>query len=356
MLSNSSKILLLGTLIINTLAIATVRPISNNNLSQVKTDSVDGIFYSLHILWEGLKIKDHNLDAIKEFRNNHKNIPIIHHISPKYLENSFSKYQLEEGLKKVFKKGDKIGLYLSGWRYPIEKSEVKFRADNSFWANELDINCKNCGSEIPVTTYNYSELEKIVEYSVNAISDFGFGKPSSSFVAGWDSSDDLLRVLANNKIKIDFSMISPYIISDTIKYEQLYKQLLDTWGYQDNILAPQATVFEDNHIFQIPNNYATPGFMPYILANAQLDKLFTSINRKIYNGSTVSLMVNQDRFKRDSYHVSKFSDKLITKTKSAGLSFTFLVNSPIFESSEVINVSKLSQWKWPSQKKAVSKF
>ena len=81
--------------------------------------------------------------------------------------------------------------------------------------------------------------------------------------------------------------------------------------------------------------------MPYSLANAQLNKLFTSINRKIYKGSTVSLMVNQDRFKRDSYHVSNFSEKLITKTKSAGLSFTFLVNSPIFESSEAINVSKI---------------
>ena len=233
---------------------------------------------------------------------------------------------------------------------------MKFRVDESFWANKLDLNCENCGSEIPVTTYNYKELEKIVQYSINAISDFGFGKPTSSFVAGWDSSDDLLKVLANNKIKIDFSMISPYMISDTIKYEQLYKQLLDTWGYQDNILAPQAAIFEKNHIFQIPNNYATPGFMPYSLANAQLNKLFTSINRKIYKGSTVSLMVNQDRFKRDSYHVSNFSEKLITKTKSAGLSFTFLVNSPIFDSSEIINVSRLSQWKWPSQKKAISKF
>ena len=106
MLLKSTKILLLAIFLINTLAIATVRPVSNDNLSQVKTDSVDGIFYSLHI-WEGLKIKDHNIDAIQKFRIKHKNIPIIHHISPKYLENSFSKYQLEASLKKVFKKETK---------------------------------------------------------------------------------------------------------------------------------------------------------------------------------------------------------------------------------------------------------
>jgi hypothetical protein len=331
---------------------ATVHPQENlsSHAQKVKTDSVDGIYYSLHILWEGLKIESKNIDAIKEFRLRHKNTPIIHHISPFYSENSLTEFQIKDTLKKVFKKGDRIGVYLSGWKKVIEGADVKFNDKNSFWANTVKKDCKQCGSEIPLSNYTSSELDKIIEFSVESVEGLGFGTPSTSFVAGWDTSPEVLSALARNNIKIDFSMISPYRVSATIKYENLYQQLLDKWGYQENILAPQASVFDGDSIFQIPNNFASPGFMPYKLASTHLGTLFKAINRKIYKGSTISLMVLQSRFKRDEMHITHFKDELMNKTNTAGLKMNYLINSPIFDSPETINISTIDRWKWPQSK------
>ena len=82
----------------------------------MKKDSVRGIYYSLHIIWDGLEVEQRNLSKLVQFREENKDLPVIHHISPRYVTDSMSRYKIKDTLEKVFRKGDEVGIYLSGWR------------------------------------------------------------------------------------------------------------------------------------------------------------------------------------------------------------------------------------------------
>lgn len=320
----------------------------------VKKDSLEGLYFSTHIIWEGLEIKEYNLKKLVEFRTKHKNLPVIHLISPSYASNSLKRYKLKNAIEKVFKKGDKVGVYLSGWKNIVEEANVDFKAGNSFWGNQLKSDCRQCGSETPLTNYNSAELKKIIEWSIEEVDDLGLGTPTSSLIAGWQSNQDILNILADNNIKVDFSMIAPYRTVQTLKHQHLYHLLLDLWGYRSESLSPIARQFSSDKIFQIPNNFAHPGIIPYSYAKPMLDQLFNAIERDTYKGATVSIMVSQSRADKDIHQLSRFAKELYNNAKRKKIDVMHLLETPIFSDPESIKLSRSGTWSWPNTKPASS--
>jgi hypothetical protein len=153
-----------------------------NAPASVKKDSVNGIYYSLHIVWEGLEVEDYHIKKLEKFRGEHPDISVIHHVSPLYATSAMSRYDLKKNLEKVFRKGDQMGVYISGWKSVVEEAGVKFRSENSFWGNKLREDCTVCGSEIPITSYTKSELEKISDLVLPILHLLRAGKVAPKFL------------------------------------------------------------------------------------------------------------------------------------------------------------------------------
>ena len=321
---------------------------NNQMKSKIRKDTIEGIYYSLHIIWEGLDVKDHNINELVNFRENHPNIKIIHHISPMYVLGTIKKYRFKEILKKVFKNGDVLGAYLSGWKEVIDESDVKFNANNSFWGNTLHDDCNLCGSEIPLTNYGESDLNKIISTSLEEIGDLGFGYPLASYIAGWQNNEILLKILAENKIQVDFSLIAPYKTYDTLAFQNIYKLLIDTWGNESQPLNPQVTIYGKKGIFQLPNNFAQPGIIPYSKAKKILMQTFKSIERKIQKGSIISLMILQNRLANDINHLNQFTVLLQKKSKESNIALKNICDSPIFLDTNIFDVQRTKSWNWPN--------
>jgi hypothetical protein len=154
--------------------------------------------------------------------------------------------------------------------------------------------------------------------------------------------------LSDNGIKIDFSMVAPYRTEQTLKYQNIYQHLLDFWGYRTESLAPIAREFEEQKIFQIPNNFAHPGIIPYKKAKSLLKQVFSAINRDTYNGSTVSLMISQNRLYSDLPQVEEFTKEIFKQAIENKIDFNLLVNSPIYLDPESVKLSKAGTWAWPN--------
>ena len=316
--------------------------------SVVKKDSVKGIYYSLHLIWEGMDIIDYHIQKLIEFRERFPDLPIIHHVSPRYSTTTVSKFKLKKALEKVYKEGDQIGIYISGWKTVIKAANVKFRTKESFWGNTLTEDCYYCGSEIPISSYNKRELEEIISWTIEEIDDLGFGTPKSSFIAGWQGTKEVLEVLSKHGILVDYSMIAPYRISDNLQFQNIYKYLLDYWGYRSESLTPLAKKIKNDKIFQIPNNFAHPGVIPLTTALELLAQIFQAIDRSTYNGSTISLMVSQNRLYNDISHIEKFTQELFKMTSEMKIDFNMLISSPLYYDPDSIKMSKAGTWNWPN--------
>lgn len=315
----------------------------------LKKDSISGIYYSFHIAWEGFEVKQSNLNKLISLREKHPNMPVIHHISPAYFTSSEKKNNIKTALNLTFKKQDKLGVYLSGWRSVVEQAGVKFKSEKSFWGNHLADSCQDCGSEIPLTQYSQPEISKIVSWSIDEITDLGYGRPDTSYIEGWQGTEKILEVLVQNGIKIDFSMLSPYRVKESLKFFPIYQTLLDNWGYKNDTLTSLVRSFGNQRLIQIPNNFAHPGVIPLDNANKFLDNVFNAINRRMHTGAPVSIMVSQTRASMDIPHIHRFTRRILLQSWQNGVEFKYLTNSPLFVNPTLVETSATETWSWPNE-------
>ncbi|MBF0440298.1 MAG: hypothetical protein HQK54_00175 [Oligoflexales bacterium] len=157
---------------------------------------------------------------------------MIHFICPAYfLKKNANEKIIITKIKSTIRTGDDIGIYLQPWKSLTDRARVKFRDSKSFWGNKIeDIACEtDCGSEIPLNTYEKDEVGKILETSIKTLKDLGFGEPKSFSVGGWQSSKSIYEVAYNNNLKYSFSAASPQTLKKGLQYYPIFGCINQIW-------------------------------------------------------------------------------------------------------------------------------
>src|SRR5690606_21925779 len=115
--------------------------------------------------------------------------------------------------------GDEAGLSLYAWKSLVERSNVIFRQQPSFYGRSSVVgNCReDCGRDVPLTSYTYSEIQSLINESIGILTGQGFSRPKSAHIGGWLGSKDITTALLASGIQFDFSTVPLHLLNTRLK-------------------------------------------------------------------------------------------------------------------------------------------
>lgn len=194
-------------------------------------DATGSVRLLLALTWEGRDLKEHNLAAVRAFRDQFKDVAFVHFVSPAYLLGS-DPAAAAASIRSTFRPGDKIGLALGGWKSMAAAAGVTFRDGPTFWGHRLRAaDCTaDCGLEVPVSVYPEADATKILAASLDTLQRAGFGRPAVLSTTGWAASPELLAAAAKAGMRYDFSAVAPEAIFRRTQRFPIYQWTKDLWG------------------------------------------------------------------------------------------------------------------------------
>ena len=228
------------------------------------------LFITISVDWEGRNLDEKNINSIKKFNKDYPNIPLQHFLCPSYFTHKIK--NANKIIRSTIKKGDNIGLHIHPWRSLVEKANVKYRSESSFY--NVDESCEKCGHTVPLTLYNAEELEAIIKTSKKILLENNLFTQNSFRAGGWLADKNVLTVLINNNFEYDCSAVNWTKFKSYLNYENLYTELKEIWNISDNTKQPYKINIGDKSIFQFPNNGIAVDYMNiYDLIAVVIDNL-----------------------------------------------------------------------------------
>jgi hypothetical protein len=208
----------------------------------------------LSVDWEGRDLDANNLKAMKSFRVDFPQIPILQFLNAAYftkpgIDIDKTKALIESVLLPI----DEIGLHIHGWKSQFETCGVEFRNSPSFnnggeitaGENDLDI-----GHDIPISEYTTEELIKVIKHSKEIYKKNGWGVPVNFRCGGWISKPHVLKALELEGFIGDYSAVPCEFLDGKRKTNFLHDWLYPLW----KDITPLSQPFMMGKILEWPNN------------------------------------------------------------------------------------------------------
>lgn len=229
------------------------------------------LLVALH--WEGRDLHEHNLQAIRAFREQFRDVRLVHFVSPAYFLKGDASAAAR--IKSVMRPGDRVGLALGGWKSIATAAQVTFRDGPTFWGHKLRaIDCKDdCGIDVPLTVYADGDAAQLVATGLSILEINGFGRVQSLAITGWVASPDLLRAAAKSGVRYDFSAVAPASIERRAGRFPLFQWVRDQWATV-TIQAQPFTVDGVAGVLEVPQTLAA---IDYLAADDTLSNFRATI-------------------------------------------------------------------------------
>lgn len=173
-----------------------------NKVCKIKRNKTKKLFIIISVDWEGRNLEEKNINSIKKFNQEYPNIPLQHFLCPSYFTHNIK--DAKKIIKSTIKDNDNIGLHIHPWRSLVEKANVKYKGESSFY--NVDESCEKCGHTVPLTSYNLDELEFIVKTSKNILIENNLLTQNSFRAGGWLADKNVLKVLIENNFEYNCSL------------------------------------------------------------------------------------------------------------------------------------------------------
>lgn len=161
--------------------------------------------------WEGLSLDDENIDAMRDFRQRHPEIPILHFLNPVY-ELRLGKPVLEK-VRDTLLPADVHGLHIHPWKSLITYCGLPYHDKPAF--AEPDDACvgQSCGYAVSLEhAYSQAELSQLVKCSSDLLVAQGFDRPTSFRAGGWQQGPKLAAALRENGFTWDSSRTDAHFL------------------------------------------------------------------------------------------------------------------------------------------------
>ena len=205
--------------------------------------------------WEGEDLTARNLRAFKEFRQDYPEIPIMHFLNAAYFtKKDANARSVRNKINSVLRTGDEQGLHIHSWKSLFESAGVRYKSTPSWDGDEPQTHCSyDCGHSVPMSSYSYNELRKVISFSVSTLQKQGFAKPQSFRAGGWMAAPHVLEALVDEGFRYDNSAVPVhYLDVSNAKYIQTW--VANLWSHIEDQSQPYKIPLKSSSIVEIPDN------------------------------------------------------------------------------------------------------
>ena len=252
--------------------VAPIPTVAPNSLSHNEA-TVGKIQLLLALVWDGQDLSEHNLSALAEFREQHRDLSIVHLVSPAYFtKTKADKAAVTATLRSLIQPQDQIVVLLGGWKSLVASAGVIYRQAPTFWSSAATPgDCAiDCGSDVPLHIYPDADIAKILAKGLSTLAANGFERPIGVSVQGWMASPQLHEAAVRAGLKYDLSAVAPDLLMKRLKNYPIYAWARALWPDLTTHSQPFKVTTDAGSITEVPLSLAT---MDY-LTSKDVDSIF----------------------------------------------------------------------------------
>ncbi len=231
-------------------------------LSSFLTLRANPITLVMTVDWEGRSISKENLNAIKGFRADFPQIPMLHFLNPAYFTKENANPDIiNSQIKSVLDPKDEQGLHIHAWKSLVNYCGLQYQSGPVFGTSNETCQRGDCGHTVSLEhAYSEEELKQLVGCSKKILIDQGYNRIKSFRAGGWQLGNKLAIALVFNGINLDSSRTDAKI-------------LIPQWGADSNLvkmvanLHPGATILDQPFdlipgLLELPDNGSLADYTP----------------------------------------------------------------------------------------------
>lgn len=223
--------------------------------------------------WEGLSMEEDNLAAMRQFRKQFPEIPILHLINPAYfLQAGVDRTQLTQQIRSTFVPEDRVGLHLHPMRNLVEACGIRYQAQPSVADTDEECRENHCGYTVSLEyAYSQAELIQLVGCASDLLTAQGFQRPQYFRAGAWQSGPKLQAALEALHFVWDSSRIAPELLLTRWHQESGMIRLLSQLHSTSTPLEQPFAL--SSQLMEYPNNAALADYT----SSQQLVQLFRQL-------------------------------------------------------------------------------
>jgi hypothetical protein len=214
--------------------------------------------------WEGRELGAANLAAMKSFRAANPDVPLVQFLNAAYYFKPGANAAVTTAqIRTVLTSKDELGLHIHGWKRLFEASGVTFRSSSTFWGTPIDLaTCSfDCGHEVPISSYNTAELQKVIRTSTETLKANGFAMSPSFRAGGWMASASVREALTAEGYRVDSSAANVPLLADELVGLPVVGWLRSLWGSTTSTTQPYTFSTRAGALKEIPDNGALADYV-----------------------------------------------------------------------------------------------
>lgn len=221
------------------------------------------LIVTVSVDWEGLGLRDEDLDACVAFQKRFRKIPLTHFLNAAYFTRGDRADAVTAMIRRVIRDGDETGLHVHCWRSLVERSGVAFRAGPRFYKGGSFSNAPEDGAgyTVELSAYSAEEVAKIVSTSRGLLVARGFKLSRSFRSGGWMASPSVLQGVREAGFTVDSSATDPSWHQDEIEGTRLQRRLGDLWGKITQHTQPFEISTPAGRILEMPDSGALADYV-----------------------------------------------------------------------------------------------
>lgn len=223
--------------------------------SAAEADSQPAITLYVTVDWEGWSLDEENLDAMRQFRSKHPQIPMLHLLNPAYfVKPGANPAAAAQKIRSTMLPGDDHGLHLHGWKSLVERCELPYKSAPSYAGTPEECSGDtDCGYTVSLEyAYSEHELTILIGCSVDLLVQQGFQWPKSFRAGGWQFGPKLAGAIHKNGFALDSSRTVPQLIAHSWHEESELVRMVKTLHGDSSILDQPFELLPG--LLELPNN------------------------------------------------------------------------------------------------------
>ncbi|MCB9228286.1 MAG: hypothetical protein H6618_01605 [Deltaproteobacteria bacterium] len=276
---------------------------------------------AIGLIWEGMHLREPNLDALRRFRERFPTIPLIQYLNPAYLLRETSGTHSAKGeaarlIRKTLREEDLYGYHLHPWKSITQATSVAFRNEPSVWGEQkLPGPCQpDCGHDIPLSAYKPGEIIELLREGLKILSSSGFSEPKIFMAGSWMASPQVLADVRSLGIEFDLSPVRTDSIRQKIGAYPLAGWLEHLWSHlqKQRTLLPFYT--EHGVIFQgVQDFFPSMGQSPESIYDEIKSRLASPEKKQL-----IHISLHQESFFEFEQQMTELASALEELRKSSG--------------------------------------
>jgi hypothetical protein len=283
---------------------AAIGPLASRASAAPMTSGRGQIQLVISVDWEGAHLESDNLEAMREFRRQFPQVPLLQFLNAAYFTKPGANAAgIRSAIQSVLLSTDELGLHIHGWNSLFTEAGVKYRSTPRFWGTPGE--CEyDCGHEVAISAYTTDELRRVIRYSVNTLEQNGLGHARSFRAGGWVANGSVLEALAAEGFRLDSSAVPAPLLYGQLKGTPLYDFILQLWSQVTSTTQPWTIRTAQGSLLELPDS---GGLADYVTAEKM---------KELFDGAVQSLARNpdQDVYLQFGFH-EETAERYLTQLK-----------------------------------------